>query len=150
MRSFHSCLVFAALLLPAELGDPAPAVPSLLIGRFVDDYGIVHGITDTSWSLGQRDRYRIVFSDDSAQYLIARNDSANTADAGKWTRIDWILLPNMAPYEWAFCLIEYKAETRALAEANRTAERAHPRTGCNGFPFSRMQRTSADSAQRRY
>jgi hypothetical protein len=125
-------------------------VPELLIGRFVDDYGIIHLISDTSWSLGQRDRYHIVFSDDSSRYLIAWNDSANTADPGKWTRIDWVPLAGMAPYEWAFCLIEYKAETRAAAEANRSADTGHPRTGCNGFPFSRMQRSPVDTMQRRY
>ena len=150
MRPFHCCLIVAALTLPRELGDTDPAVPSLLHGRFVDDYGIVHVITDTSWSLGQRDRYSIVASHDSAQYLIARNDSGNTADPGKWTRIDWILLPGMAPYEWAFCLIEYQGETKAAAEANRSADGEHPRTGCNGFPFSRMRRAAPDSGQRGY
>lgn len=125
-------------------------MPGLLIGRFIDDYGIVHVITDTSWTLGQRDRYRIAFSNDTAQYLVAHNDSGNTADPGKWTRIDWVPLSDMAPYEWAFCLFEYKAATREAADANRSADRAHPRQGCNGFPFSRMRRVTADTGQRGY
>lgn len=150
MKPIHFFLLLTALLLPRRRGESPPSVPTLLIGRFVDDYGISHVITDTSWSLGGRDRYRIVFSNDSAQYLIAQNDSSNIADPGKWTRIDWIPLANMPPYEWAFCLIEYQADSRAGAEANTAADREHPRAGCNGFPFSRMRRATADSSGRGY
>ena len=149
MKPANVCLILATVLLGPEPESIEP-VPDLLRGRFLDDYGITHVITDTSWRLGGRDRYRIVFSSDSAQYLIARNDSANTSDPGKWTRIDWLRLAGMAPYEWAFCLIEYQAETRTDAEANTTADREHPRTGCNGFPFSRMRRAAADSGEHRY
>jgi hypothetical protein len=145
MKPVLRYLVLTTLLLPAD----AP-VPELIKGRFVDDYDIPHVITDSSWTLAQRDRYHVVASDDSVQYLIAWNDSANTSDPGKWTRIDWIRLSGMPPYEWAFCLIEYKADTREQAEGNRSADREHPRTGCNGFPFSRMRRAPADSASGRY
>jgi hypothetical protein len=144
------CLpLLIALHIPARLEAPAPVIPDLLLGRFVDDYGISHLITDTSWTLGGRDRYRIVFSNDSAQYLIAKNDSANTADPGKWSRIDWTRLANMPNYEWAFCLIEYQADSRTEAESNTSADREHPRIGCNGFPFSRMRR-DADSSGSNY
>ena len=148
MRRTHLFLVVVALSLPRPL-DPALPVPQLLRGTFVDDYQVSHHITDSSWNLGSRDRYHIVASNDSARYLIAQNDSGNASDPGKWTRIDWMALP-MPPYEWAFCLIEYKAESRTRAEANTSADRDHPRTGCNGFPFSRMRRAAVDSTQRRY
>ena len=140
MQSARFLVVLAALAVPHSLADPQP-VPTLIRGSFVDDYQVSHVITDTTWILGSRDRYHIVLSNDSAKYLIARNDSGNTSDPGKWTRIDWMVLP-MPPYEWAFCLIEYKAESRALAEANTGADREHPRSGCNGFPFSRMRRVA--------
>lgn len=146
MKPVHFSLLLAVLLPPSQCREPPPTVPSQLLGRFVDDYGISHVITETSWSLGGRDRYRIVFSSESARYIIAQNDRVNMADPGKWTRIDWIPLANMPPYEWAFCLIEYKADTRAEAEANTTADREYPRAGCNGFPFSRMRRAAADSS----
>ena len=122
--------------------------PDLLLGTFMDDYGIGYEITDTSWALGGRDRYHIVAWDDSAGFLVARNGANNVEHPGKWTRIDWVRLEGMPPYEWAFCLIEYSAETRASAEANSTADRANPRKGCNGFPFSRMRRVAADSIPR--
>ena len=148
MKPARSFLLLMALVVPSVLEAPSSPVPDLLRGSFVDDYQVPHVINDTMWSLGSRDRYHIVASNDSARYLIARNDAGNTSDAGKWTRIDWMVLP-MPPYEWAFCLIEYKAETRAEALANVRADREHPRTGCNGFPFSRMRRAASDSSQHR-
>ena len=141
-------MFLSAFAAPATLQAPGSPVPDLLRGSFVDDYQVPHTISDTMWSLGSRDRYHIVVSNDSGRYLIARNDSGNTSDPGRWTRIDWMVLP-MAPYEWAFCLIEYKAETRALAEAITSADRGHPRSGCNGFPFSRMRRIEPDSVTSR-
>jgi hypothetical protein len=141
-------LILAALILPGPLGEAGRSVPDMLRGSFVDDYDIPHLITDTLWTLGRRDRYHIVFSSDTAQYLLAWNDSANASDPGKWTRIDWMVLP-MPPYEWAFCLIEYRADSREAAESNRGADRTSPRSGCNGFPFSRMRR-AAPAASGRY
>jgi hypothetical protein len=121
-------------------------IPGWMTGHFTDDYGIVHVITDSTWQLGAHDRYWLIETNESAAYLLARNDSTNVENPGKWTRIDWVRLPDMAPWEWAFCLIEYRAETRAMAQAVQTADPAHPRDGCNGFPFSRMRRTHPDSA----
>lgn len=149
MKPVRCVLLLSALAIPAGLEAPDFPVPDLLRGSFIDDYQVPHVISDSMWSLGARDRYRIVATDDSAQYLIARNGEGNASDPGKWTRIDWMVLPT-PPYEWAFCLIEYKAETRTEAEANTSADREHPRTGCNGFPFSRMRRAAPDSPTRQY
>jgi hypothetical protein len=66
--------------------------------------------------------------------------SLNGQQDARWTRIDWAPLSGMAPYTWAFCLSAYDAATADLAEAARTARRDNLRTGCNGFPFSRMKR----------
>ena len=148
MKSAWLLVALTAFGVPRSIAEPHP-VPDLIRGSFVDDYQVPHVITDSTWTLGSRDRYHIVLSNDSAHYLIAQNDSGNTSDPGKWTRIDWMVLP-MPPYEWAFCLIEYKAESRTLAEANTGADREHPRSGCNGFPFSRMRRAAPDSASGRY
>lgn len=76
----------------------------------------------------------------AGQYLIARNDEGNPGDVGRWTRIDWAPLSGMAPYTWAFCLSAYDAATAGAAEATQTARRDNLRTGCGGFPFSRMKR----------
>ncbi len=78
-----------------------------------------------------------------AQYLVAQNDASNASDAGLWTRIDWIALPDMAPYAWGFCLSAYAAPTQVDAERTTIARRDDPRTGCNGYPFSRMRRAGS-------
>jgi len=107
---------------------------------FVDDYGIQYSISAEAWFQHPVSTYRVVQWRSDAQYLIAQNDAANPSDAGLWTRIDWVVLSDMPPYEWAFCMSAYAAPTAAEAESTTTAQKASPRTGCNGHPFSRMQR----------
>lgn len=131
----------------APIGTPAPVVasstpPSFLLGDFQDDYGARFTVSPNDFFQRSRNHYRIVKWDVDGQYLIARNDSLNTSDANKWTRIDWIKLNGMAPFEWAFCFTAYKAATRAEAESTPAANRDTPLTGCNRFPFSRMKRTN--------
>ncbi|MEO8200027.1 MAG: hypothetical protein ABI679_05840 [Gemmatimonadota bacterium] len=131
---------------PRTTVSPASATGhEVLLGRFADDYGIAYLITDASWQLGSRDRYRIISWNDSARYLVAQNAESNVENPGKWTRIDWVYLKGMPPYEWAFCLSEYRASSRAEAEANHSADGMNPRKGCNGYPFSRMRRVPAES-----
>ncbi|MGH9883939.1 MAG: hypothetical protein ACREBE_00305 [bacterium] len=144
-RSFRrSCIVLAAVVSACHaraftnappLGEPPP----LILGDFEDDYGGRHTVSASEWIQG-RDRYRIVRWDAAGQYLVAQNDSGNHSAAGKWTRIDWMSFSDMAPYDWGFCFTAYEAATRTAAEATTIANRASPRTGCNGFPFSRMRR----------
>ena len=114
--------------------------PPLLIGDFVADYGIGHRIGTGEWLQPPDTRYRVVAWHADGQYLIARNDGENRADAGKWTRIDWVVLPGMPPWEWAFCLSAWDAPSQAEAEHADIARRDTPKTGCNGYPFSRMRR----------
>jgi hypothetical protein len=124
--------------------SPAPGtqrVPAELLGRFEDDYGDRFVISDTEWLQQPHGRLRIHRWAADSGFLIAQNDSSNRYDPGRWTRIDWVTLPAMAPYTWAFCLSAYKAPTADSAAATRIADRSHPRTGCNGHPFSRMKRS---------
>ncbi len=121
---------------PRTALSPAPD----LLGAFVDDYGNTFTVTPETWAQEPASRSRIVRRD--GQTIIAQNDAANAAAyaPGKWTRIDWVRLDGMAPYTWAFCLTAYDAPAQAAAEATPPADRAAPRTGCNGYPFSRMRR----------
>ena len=119
---------------------PAASPPALLLGEFVDDYGIAHHVDAQQWLQRPDTRYRVVAWHPEAQYLIARNDAGNRSDAGLWTRIDWLALPGMPPYEWAFCLSAWDAPTQAAAERADIARRDTPKTGCNGYPFSRMRK----------
>lgn len=120
-----------------------PAPPQMVVGDFVDDYDIAYRISASEWQQLPKTKYNIVRWNPDAQYLVARNDAANGTDAGLWTRIDWIVLPGMPPYEWAFCLSAYNAATEGDAERTTIARRDDPRKGCNGYPFSRMRRASA-------
>jgi hypothetical protein len=119
-----------------------PLPPPMLLGDFVDDYGIGHHIDAHAWLQRPATRYEIVAWHPEGQYLVARNAAGNRSDAGRWTRIDWVALPHMPPYAWAFCLSAWDAATQADAERADIAHRDTPKTGCNGYPFSRMKRVA--------
>jgi hypothetical protein len=120
--------------------------PALLLGRFVDDYGSQYDITSTTWRQGAHAEYSIEKWNAAGGYLIAQNAQTNPSDAGLWTRIDWVRLDGMAPYTWAYCYSAYKAPTAAAAESVSIARRATLKTGCNGYPFSRMRPVALEPA----
>jgi hypothetical protein len=141
-------LATVALLLVTAIGcASAPSrppsfgrAPADLVGDFEDDYGNSFNISDTMFFQLPRARYHVVEWNSAEQYLIARNGEGNASDAGLWTRIDWMPFSGMAPFTWGFCLTAYRAPSAAAARATPPAIRATPRTGCNGFPYSRMRR----------
>lgn len=128
-----ACTRLAPQTLPQGLPD------ALIVGRFEDDYGSRFTITRKLWTQYPMARYHIVRWRADAQYLIARNDASNPGDGGLWTRIDWMPLPGMPPFAWAFCMSAYNAASAAAAESTLVARRDTPRSGCNGHPFSRMK-----------
>ena len=142
----QTIVVLLVLAMGACTKQPPPpdeqAAPGLLIGEFVDDYGIRYTIDAERWVQHPNANYlfRAWHSDD--QFVVAKNDSANPSDGGLWTRIDWVLLEGSDDYEWAFCYAAYQATTPEDAVSAPATERATPRTGCNGFPFSRMMRVN--------
>lgn len=111
----------------------------MVLGLFEDDYGGRHEVTRAEWRQGARSRYRIVAWVPDSGFLVAQNMADHPSAPGKWSRIDWVALPGMPPWEWAFCFTAYDAPTEAAARA-ATADRTAPRTGCNKYPFSRMKR----------
>lgn len=112
-----------------------------MIGRFEDDYGNHYRIAAMIWVQEPRSRYHLVEWNPTAQFVLARNDAENPSAGGRWTRIDWVTLPGMPPYDWGFCLTVYAEPDLAAARAAPSANRNAPRTGCGGHPFSRMKRT---------
>ena len=137
-------VMVAACANRAVASRASAAPPALIVGEFTDDYGSRYSITQALWTQQPRSRYRIVQWHADQQYAIAQNDSGNPSEKGRWTRIDWMQFTGMAPYEWGFCYSAFNAETAAIAESTHVANRAAPRTGCNGFPFSRMKRVTAE------
>jgi hypothetical protein len=132
-----SLLTACALVGRRENRGSAP--PPLVIGRFLDDYGNAFRLSATLFEQLPRNRFHIVEWNLPEQYFVARNDSANASDAGLWTRVDWMPFAGMDPYTWGFCLTAYRAPTRGAARETPPANRSTPRTGCNGYPFSRMK-----------
>lgn len=127
------------LLINSSLYAQAKA-PAMIQGNFIDDYKITYTVNDTLWIQKPNAKYHIIKCNEKEQYIIARNDKNNPADAGLYTRIDYMTFENMSPFLWGFCLSAFNAPTEAAAEAVRIADRANPKKGCNGFPFSRMKK----------
>lgn len=121
----------------ARAGTGAP--PAGLLGAFDDDYAAGPTITATRWEQGTGTVYLPVVWYTANEYVIARNAPGNTTAPGRFTRIDWMPLAGNAPYQWAYCLSVFDAPTADSAAAVRIADRANPRTGCNGFPFTRLK-----------
>lgn len=115
-----------------------------LIGHFIDDYGIRYSISGSIWRQHPGTVYHIDYWDAAGQFIIARNDESNSGNPGLWTRIDWTILEDSGPYIWGFCLTVYDARSSTIAASAVPALRETPRSGCNGFPFSRMQREAAN------
>lgn len=140
MRLVRVIAVFMFFVACVSTPSPTAGRPEAkVLGTFTDDYNAAHSVTATEWRHGSRARYHIVKWSATDQYLIARNDSANPSGGGLWSRFDWLKLEGMAPWTWGYCMSAYKAPTADSAESTRIANRATPRTGCNGFPFTRMR-----------
>lgn len=118
--------------------------PKLLLGTFTDDYDIRHTISVDQWSQQPDATYHIKLWNSVEQYVIAQNGEENPGDQGLWTRIDWVELEGMDPYRWAFCMSVFNAQSAAEASQAEVADRDHLQSGCNGFPFSRMQRSTPE------
>lgn len=119
--------------------DAAPVAAQSIFGSFEDDYGSRYVVSDSEWVHEGYARYLIHEFDVEEQYLIARNHDDNPTGAGLWSRIDWMQLEGMPPYQWAFCLTAFEAASQQEARSTPPANRATPRTGCGGHPFSRMK-----------
>ncbi len=128
---------FAAFL---ALASPVSAqAPRDLVGTWADDYGSRHAVSDSLWAHDGANRYQILRWDSAGSFAIARNAASNGTDAGLFTRIDWLRLEGMAPWQWGFCLTTWNAPTADSAARTAPARRDTPRTGCGGFPFTRLK-----------
>jgi len=138
-----ACFLAGGLLVVDSIAQSAP---SFLNGEFEDDYGIRYEINDDSWFQMPEARYRVDEWVPEDQYALLEGEPDITTESTAsrmWLRIDWILLEDMAPYEWAFCITTWDALTKEEARSNNVADRSEPRTGCGGHPFSRMKRAQS-------
>jgi predicted Fe-S protein YdhL (DUF1289 family) len=134
---------------PRTVGKPAapvaPAValavpPTALLGAFQDDYGSRYEVTAARFVHGRSSEYLITEWNVAERYFLAQNAPTNPADGGRWTRVDWVEFTDQGPFRWGYCFSAFRERTQAAARAVPSADRSAPRSGCHGFPFSRMQR----------
>lgn len=129
-------IVLLATSCRASMGSgPRPPFPT---GAFVDDYGSTHTISAAEWRQDAYTRTQIVRWNPSARYILGRSIPKDSSGSAGWVRIDWIPLDS-PPYTWAYCIIAYDKPDAASAEAVTTAKPDTPRTGCNGFPYTRLK-----------
>jgi hypothetical protein len=138
-RVFAVALLMACASTPQVPDAPRSVAAAEVLGRFNDDYGNAFRVTATLFQQLPNGRFHIVEWHATEHFFVARNDAGNRSDAGLWTRIDWMPFSDMAPYTWGFCMTAYRAATQEAARATPPPNRATPRTGCNGHPFSRMR-----------
>lgn len=132
---FWSCQPSRTIVKSVSGDSPPPYV----LGSFTDDYDVQYTISAESWKMAGAYVFHISSWDKEGQFLIAQNDPDNPDGGGQWTRIDYIPLEGMDPFSWAFCISAYDKPDAESARLVLVADRGQPRTGCNGFPFSRMK-----------
>ena len=136
---------------PIWVGPRPDDPPPWMLGTFEDDYGNRYEISEDRWVQEPDVVYEVERWTGSKSFVVARNADDNASDPGLWTRIDWVELDASSTAEgseasgddewaWGFCLSTWNAGTFSQARATETADRSQPRTGCGGFPFSRMRR----------
>lgn len=138
-------LIFSFFLFSSFAQTTKNKAPEFAMGNFTDDYKITYTVNDTLWIQHPNTKYHIIKWNPELQYLIAKNDSNNKADANKYTRIDYMTFTGMEPFKWGFCLTVYDAESDKVAEETAYVDRKNPKKGCNGYPFSRMKITELKS-----
>ena len=123
------CLFLLYFSIPSD-----GVAPSFLLGDFTDDYGIKYSITDTSWIQYPDFEISIVTIDTAEMYVLGYNVMDSS-----YTKIDYMPFQNQGEYTWGYCYTTYEQKDQSDALSAANANRATPKTGCNGFPFSRMK-----------
>ncbi|HWR32886.1 MAG TPA: hypothetical protein VN451_05150 [Chitinophagaceae bacterium] len=116
-----------------------PVLPRWMKGNFSDDYDIRYTISDTMFSMDGLAKYHILSLNEKEQFLFVRNDTSNKTDKGLFTRLDYMRFTGMEPYTWGYCFTVYNAMDSMTAIRKKAADRNNPKSGCNGYPFSRMK-----------
>lgn len=123
-----------------EKRNSRSALPSALLGAFVDDYDLQYQINEYLWEQLPNSKYYILEWNEEEGFFIAHNAEENPSGGLLWSRFDWVYLADeMEPYSWAFCMGAYNEVTFNAALEKSIADHNYPKTGCNGFPFSRMK-----------
>jgi hypothetical protein len=138
--------VLTGCSLSRQAASPSATPPAEILGDFIDDYNTRYRIT-TDRFLEGRTTYRIVEWQPTAKYLLAQHTDSTGANAARWSRFDWVLLPDQGMYRWGYCHSAWRAPSLDSARHTLVVNRDDPRRGCNGHPFTRMRREAAERGQ---
>ena len=112
-----------------------------IIGRYRDDWGMPHVISNTAWSQPTpyyRALFHITQYDSINNVIIAHNDEEiELGNGGKWSRFDYVIDGENIYY----CQIASQEATEEAALAVTTADRSKLGTGekgCGGFDWSKL------------
>ena len=121
-----------------EAGPDAETAPLAIIGLWADDYGGEHDIDGQRWQMGygpSASRFHVAHYDNTARWLVARNDEGNQWSPSLWSRFDWTW---QADELW-YCQSAFDAASEQDALAAPPADAGDPTSsGCGGFAWSRL------------
>lgn len=105
------------------------------MGHFVDDYSEERTVTPDRWTPHRGPALVVERWSVGEQWLLLRHP-----ESALWTRVDWVEFDD-SEWRWGFCLTSWDQPSAdaALREGAGVADRANPRIGCNGSPFTRMR-----------
>ena len=131
--------IFMIIIFGCKTGKMAILIEPYLTGEFQDDYNYNYTITHDKWMMKPDLEYEILKWNTENKYIITVNKDVATS-TNKYSRIDYVILDNMEPYTWCYCISAYDQESWEKAAAVLIADTNDLRKGCNGFPFSRMKK----------
>ncbi|MFV1883664.1 MAG: hypothetical protein ACMZ7B_04200 [Balneola sp.] len=140
MNKFLTSVILILFSCSSPEEKSSPTIPGFLIGDFEDDYGVTYAIRDSVFMMEDHTKIHILDWNLDGQLFVGKNDSSNIYDPLLYSRIDWMKFENMGEFEWGFCLSAYNEISLDSARAVSVVNRENPKTGCNGYPFSRMKR----------
>ncbi|MBP5406182.1 hypothetical protein J6Z19_03425 [bacterium] len=122
-----------------------PAETHELIGKYADNWGGSHIISNTAWfqpsSYGDT-LFRITQFDNENDFIIAQNDAEKSWFPEKWSRFDYVIDGGKI----YLCQIAFDKETEDDALAATDADRTDlTDKGCNGSPWSELTETVEES-----
>ncbi|MFH1811970.1 MAG: calcium-binding EGF-like domain-containing protein [Pseudomonadota bacterium] len=112
--------------------------PLAIRGTYVDDYTLVHEISQTAWVMPGSPSdsvFHISQFSNAGEFVIAHNDAANPYSADLWSRFDWT---HDSASDLYYCQIVYEAADENAALAASGANRSDLSTGCNNFSWSKL------------
>ncbi|MEZ4464200.1 MAG: hypothetical protein R3F60_06415 [bacterium] len=127
---------------PGDAGAGADAAPMTgfpLAGRWVDEFGTEHEISEEVWvqtAGGMASTFELLDIDTEAGRILAANDPANPFNPGLFSRFDWVVDGE----DLFFCQAAFDAASVEAAAAAAPSDASDPATsGCGGmFPWTRL------------